>query len=112
MRITACLAALLLGLGACGTDDPTGRDYTAEACPSPVAAPDASPVDARDVCDRGRGYSPRFVTIEACLAELRLRAPEWGWGGRSTSPIYLRCRPGVLVYTLDDVRSGPGLVSY
>jgi len=93
-------------------DDLAARDYTAEACPTPPP-PEAAPLaDPRSVCDRGRGQSPRFVTIRACLDEMRLRAPKHGWGGNSTSPIYARCWPAVLVHTMDDVRAMLGLIAY
>lgn len=64
------------------------------------------------VCDRGVGQTPRYVTVEACMEELRLRQGALAVGLNSTSPNYLRCRPGVLIVTIDDVRNGTGLVSY
>lgn len=101
-------AALFVGCA----DDIAARDYTAEACPTPVADPSAKPADAREVCDRGRGYAPRFVSVRACMEEARVRPGAAGWGLRSTSPVFARCWPAVSVYTLDDVRNGPGLVMY
>lgn len=109
MRFAVLLA---LAVVACGEADPAGRDYTAEACPAPIPRQPGEPLDIEGVCDHGRGYSPRYATLQQCLAELRLRPGPTGWGLNSTSPLYLRCRPGVLVYTLDDVRNGQGLVAY
>lgn len=112
MRLLVALAMLVFAAAACG-DDPADRDYTAEACPTPVADPDAGPVATRDVCDRGRGYSPRFVSVSACMEEARVRPGTMGWGLRaSSSPIFSMCWPAVSVYTFNDVRNGPGLVMY
>lgn len=103
------LLALALAAVACGSDDPAGRDYTDAACPSAAAS---VPPEDRTVCDRGRGQSPRYVSIDACLAELRLRPASGSAGFNSTSPNYQRCRTSVSVITLDDVRNGQGLVAY
>lgn len=108
VNVYVIAAALLVGCA----DDIAARDYTAEACPAPIADPSVEPIDARDVCDRGRGYVPRFVSIAACMAEARVRPGTMGWGLRGTSPIFARCWPAVSVYTLDDVRNAPGLVMY
>lgn len=105
---TAAVFALAMLTTACG-EDLAERDYTDTACPAPV---DDDPVTATWVCDRGRGQSPRYVPVAACMEEVRVRATVSGFGLNSTSPNYQRCRPGVSLFTIDDVRRGDGLVAY
>lgn len=104
--------ATVIFVAACSEDDPASRDYADTACPAPIPPDPGEPLGIEGVCDRGRGYSPRYVTIQACLNEVRRRPGPGGWGLNSTSPLFTRCRPGVYVYTIDDVRNGQGLVSY
>lgn len=85
MRV-ALLAALLLA--ACA-DDIATRDYTIDVCPPPPAM--GSTAWFPETCDRGAGQSPRFVTVEACAAEIGIAIPTGSWGFDSTSPARERC---------------------
>ena len=97
------LAALLTA--ACA-DDLATRDYTLTTCPAPFAQ-SASAYEL-EVCDRGAGQTPRFVTIEACVAELGLTIPAGTWSMASTHPARERCvmetRAGL--NTPADIREG------
>lgn len=97
MRL-ALLAVLLLA--ACA-DDIATRDYTVTTCPPPPTQGQSI-----EVCDRGVGQSPRFVTIEACAAELGLTIPAHSWGIASMSPARERCvaEGASALNTIDDVR--------
>ena len=70
-------------------DDLATRDYTIAECPAPFA----QSVTAYwpEVCDRGAGQTPRFATVEACVAELGLTIPAGSWGNASTHPARERC---------------------
>lgn len=95
------IAALLLASCA---DDIATRDYTVSACPAPPARGSTSLYP--ELCDRGAGAAPRFVTIEECARDLALPLPDGSWGIASTHPDRERCvdaRAGAL-NTLDDVR--------
>ena len=59
-------AALLVG---CASEPGAGRDYTLVACPSSA---ELSSIVGNGVCDRGVGFSPRFVSWNACEAEAGL----------------------------------------
>lgn len=95
-------AALTAALAACGGDGGTSsRDYTDTGCPAPVAAPGWE----QFACDRGRGQSPRYVSVPSCAQELGLVAamPQVATID-STSPNYAMCRTArVSVVTIDDV---------
>ena len=103
MTRVAVLALVLVGCG----DDLSARDYSDTACPMAVVPTSYAP----DVCDRGVGYSPRYVAVEACLAELHLAVGRSGFGLASTHPRYSVCRPTVLLFTIADVARGQGLVA-
>ena len=62
----ALLAAALLA--ACASEPGAGRDYTLTACPTPQLGGVSGP----SVCDRGIGFSPRFVSFNACETEAGL----------------------------------------
>jgi hypothetical protein len=63
----ALLAAALLV--ACASEPGAGRDYTLTACPTPA---ELAGIVGNSVCDRGVGFSPRFVSQNACEAEAGL----------------------------------------
>jgi hypothetical protein len=94
------LAALLLA--ACA-DDLATRDYTVAACPPRIPSSEYAP----EVCDRGVGQAPRFVSIEVCIVEVGLPVPTGTWGLDSTHPERARCVAQGAGYleTIDDVRT-------
>lgn len=106
MRTLLAIAFLAL---ACGTDADTPRDYTyTGACPAPIS-PTMFTQGVPAVCDRGIGYSPRFVTIETCADEGGVAVPAMvgGYNADPSHPAYLRCfqsTPQVAMFTFDDVR--------
>jgi len=87
-------------------DDIASRDYTVAACPAPFA----QSVTAYwpEVCDRGAGQSPRFATVEACVADLGLEIPAGSWSNGSTHPQRERCarETRVGLVTPADLRAG------
>ena len=70
-------------------DDLATRDYTIAECPAPFAQ--SVTAYSPEVCDRGAGQSPRFATVEACIAELGLTIPAGSWSYGSTHPQLARC---------------------
>ena len=60
-----------------------------------------------DLCDDGAGRTPRFITVEACMAEAGITVPR----GRSYAvtggghPALRRCAPGVFLYTYAEARN-------
>lgn len=94
------LAATLL-LAACA-DDISARDYSIGECPS-------SPTQGQsvEVCDRGVGQSPRYVSIEECAVELGLTVPSRGPTLTVGHPARERCvaAGGAALNTIDGVRS-------
>lgn len=106
MRTILAVAFLAL---ACGADADPPRDYTyAGACPAPVSPTMFNRV-VPTVCDRGVGYSPRFVTIETCAAEggVSIPAVVSTVNAEPSHPARLRCfqgMPQVDLFTYDDVR--------
>lgn len=109
MRHSLTTAAVLFVLTAlvagCAGDDLTARDYTVTTCPPRwgEGTPTAMPVE---VCDRGVGATPRFVTVESCAADLGARLPE-SFALNGTHPDRARCiaqRGGALVTIADVAR--------
>jgi hypothetical protein len=91
-------ALLVVALTACAPDpmEPQ-RDYTLTVCPGRVDPTDTA------VCDRGVGYTPRFVTLGQCFADL---SASEGSLRESAHPSYTRCRAESLILLVrwDDVR--------
>ena len=87
-------------------DDLATRDYTIAEGPAPFAQ--SVTASWPEVCDRGAGQTPRFVTMETCIAELGLAIPAGSWSNGSTHPARERCvmetRAGLV--TPADLRAG------
>ena len=64
MRYLFCL--LVAG---CASEPGAGRDYTLVACPSSA---ELAGIVGNSVCDRGVGFSPRFVSLNDCETEAGL----------------------------------------
>lgn len=94
---TTLLTLALLATGCAESD----RDYTLEG-ECPMRANPSEPA----VCDRGVGYTPRFVTIEDCVNEAGLTYSNNYSLSLNTHPARERCLNEILLLSYADIRDG------